>query len=644
MKELYNGKSPARSRTNYDTMFVDQNNTFELSSFLKEKFDFVEEKQLLRAELWSRFVEQFRSHTDADGGWRGEFFGKMMRGGCFVYSCTKNSELYSVLKAALCDMMTCAEDDGRISSYTRETELNDWDIWCRKYVLLGMQYFYEICTEDDLKEKIVLSLCAQVDYLMTKIGDGEGKTPITYTSMFWRGLNASSILEPVMRLYNMTGREEYLSFAKHIVDSGATAIENIFELARENKLMPYQYPVTKAYEMTSCFEGLLEYYRVTGDIDARDAAVNFAERVLQSELTVIGGGGCTGEVFDNSVVRQANTTNQAVKQETCVTVTYMKFFLNMLLLTGEVKYADAFERCFYNAYLGAMNTELAVDATVGKYGLKPDPLPFDSYSPLTAGARGNHIGGFMVMPNGYYYGCCACIASAGLGLAPKMQLLTTKDGLAVNLFFDGAVNTTTPSGKPVTVKTTTDYPASGRVKIEIKTSAPEKFTVLVRIPAWSRRTELTVNGKSVPANEGYIRLEREWNDDTVCLELDMAIRVVKPISYKNQVIMTKINWKNFYLLPVYDEEDPLAKEHIALERGPVVLARDSRLEQGDISEGAELDIKDGTVSGELSYVPFSHTVGVDLKLKDGGVIKTVDYGSAGKLWGDNKAAAWIRMK
>ena len=39
--------------------------------------------------------------------------------------------------------------------------------------------------------------------------------------------------------------------------------QNIYELAAQGKPYPYQYNVTKAYEMMSCFEGVVEYYKYT---------------------------------------------------------------------------------------------------------------------------------------------------------------------------------------------------------------------------------------------------------------------------------------------------------------------------------------------------------------------------------------------
>ena len=67
----------------------------------------------------------------------------------------------------------------------------------------------------------------------------------------------------MVRLFDLTGEKKYLDFARYIVEEGGTSIANVFELAYADKTDPYQYPITKAYELISCFEGLLEYYRAT---------------------------------------------------------------------------------------------------------------------------------------------------------------------------------------------------------------------------------------------------------------------------------------------------------------------------------------------------------------------------------------------
>ena len=73
---------------------------------------FLEKAQLLDSTLWAKFVQQFRDQIDGTNeGWRGEFWGKMMRGAALVYDYTKNEELYAVLTATVKDMLTVAEAD-----------------------------------------------------------------------------------------------------------------------------------------------------------------------------------------------------------------------------------------------------------------------------------------------------------------------------------------------------------------------------------------------------------------------------------------------------------------------------------------------------------------------------------------------------
>lgn len=649
MKALYKEMTANYPRLGTDTFFVDYDNTYAYEGDIQKSIEFINKNQLKRPDLWGRFVKQFTFAADADNGWKGEFWGKMMRGACFVYSYTREKELYDMLKSSVRDMMATADGDGRISAYPKDDEFRGWDLWCRKYVLLGMQYFMEICDDEEFNAKIVESMKGQVDYIMSKIGyRSEGKLPINDASNNWRGLNSSSILEPIVRLYNLTGEKKYLDFAEYIVNEGGTAVANIFELAYENNIAPYQYPITKAYEMISCFEGVLEYYRVTGNEKYKTAVVNFANKLLETDFTVVGSGGCTHELFDHSTVRQANTTNGPIAQETCVTVTYMKFFYQLLLLTGEAKWADAYERSLYNAYLGALNTELVNDPWVltNHPEWYVEPLPFDSYSPITPGRRGKQIGGLQWMNDNHYYGCCACIGAAGIGLVHKVQLLTSKKGIAVSLYIKGEANTLTPSEKPLTVITDTEYPVSGSVKLTVKLDAPETFEIKVRNPEWSKTTTVKVNGEEVSVNPGYISIEREWkNGDTVTLELDMRTEVIRPISYEPQMIMTNVLWAYNYQTARYDVQDPIATEHYAFRRGPVVLSQDSRL-GSDVFGKTEIDVTKDYVDAALTAdVPYSCMVGVTVPVKDGGAVTLTDYASAGKLYTDESAiAAWIRIK
>ena len=265
MINFYKNNPQLSPRLGVDAHFADYSNEYTFTGIIDKTYRFIEDFQLLNPTLWRRFVNQFREDdADYEAGWRGEYWGKMMRGASLVYSYTKNEDLYKALYDTVSDMIDSADGDGRISSYARSHEFDGWDMWSRKYVLLGMQYFLEISKDEILNGRIIESMRRQADYMIERIGPlEEGKKPITSTTRHWRGLNSSSILEPIVRLYNLTGEKKYFDFATYIVGCGGTDVSNIFDLAYENDFYPYQYPVTKAYEMTSCFEGLLEYYRIT---------------------------------------------------------------------------------------------------------------------------------------------------------------------------------------------------------------------------------------------------------------------------------------------------------------------------------------------------------------------------------------------
>ena len=645
---IYPAFSAYAPRENCDRLFMNPATKTVLSGRIADTLKFISEFQLISPDMWKRFVRQFSEHTDShDEGWRGEYWGKMMRGATFVYEVTRDPALFDVLKETVEDMISTADENGRISSYTLDAELTGWDLWCRKYVILGMQYFTEISDDKELNSRILACMEGQLKALMTVVGPrSEGKTPVTYTSNFWRGLNASSILEPVVRAYSLTGNEIYLGFAEHIIGEGFTQVDNLIDLAYKNDAAPYQYPITKAYEMISCFMGLLEYYRIKGIEKHRTAVVNFASKVLETDFTVAGSGGMAHELFDHSLVRQANPNKDSTAQETCVTVTMMQMFSQLALFTGETKYLDAFERSLYNAYLGSVNTEKCISPySVNNAPLATqEPLPFDSYSPLTAATRGTCIGGFKVMPDNRYYGCCACIGSAGIGLAGKMALLSSREGIALALYIPGNYETILPSGSELSLTVDTNYPAGGLVRIYISPEKTEEFTLSLRIPSWCEKAELTVSGRSFPVTHtGMTDIRRVWKKgDEILLSFDMPIKIHRPIPYGRDLLMNKYCGHVHIMAPNLDIEDPEAKRHAAFTKGPLVLAADEAL-GADFNSPIPIDLSQCAENYFPATSPFDCQLVLSLPLSNGGTVTLADYASVGKTW-KTKIAAWIKCE
>ena len=115
--------------------------------------------------------------------------------------------------------------------------------------------------------------------------------------------------------------------------------------------------------------------------------------------------------------------------------------------------------------------------------------------------------------------------------------------------------------------------------------------------------------------------------------------------YGTQVLMNKVVWGHNYMIPTFDREDPIAKNHIALRRGPVMLAQENRL-GCSVDKPVKIKVnKDSYVDAiipDLKTAPYECIEEVKVPLETGGYITLTDYASAGKLWNEeSKMAVWI---
>lgn len=575
--------------------------------------------QLMNAETWKNFVRVFRADSDdTDKGWRCEYWGKMMRGACLTYLYNKDEALYAVLEETVRDLLTAQRADGRFSTYSEAEQLQGWDMWGRKYVLTAMLHFYRICRNQGLKEEILTALCRHADAILAAVGEGEDKVEITHTSKFWGGVNSCSILDAMVDLYRVTEKEEYLKFAQYILRTGGCRDGNLIELALENRLMPYQYPEVKAYETISFFEGVLSYYEVTGEPRCLQAVLNFVEAVNETDITLIGCSGCTHELFDHSAVVQTRES-EGIMQETCVTVTWMRMMARLLLLTGEEKYFARMERSAWNALYGSVNTHEWKQYSFEEKAYV-EPLPFDSYSPLTNNSRGRGIGGFKRFRFGGYYGCCACIAAAGIAIFPLCAALQSRRGLVINALLPGTVTANTPAGHRFTLEAESGYPAVMDWKAIIRLEAPEEFELKIRVPDYCENPRIFVNNQEVAlAGDGWCIISCIWKDgDTVAFRAELSLKQVT------------------------------LEDKVAFTYGTLVLARDAAKEQGSAKMDEPLSLVQ-----PLRYrlVPVSgkdeEWLRLELEQTDGRApLLLTNYASCGKNWLSprNRITVWMPEK
>ncbi len=597
-----------------------------IEGYVQDAMEFIMVDQLDRID-WTMLVDQFRYQTDAYANgfqqWKSEFWGKLMRGATFYYQYTQDEELYELLEHTVMDLLSTQEENGRICAYPQSEEFVIHDLWCRKYTMLGLEYFYGICKDEAMKAYILKSVCIHADYILDHVGPGKLNVVEIGEQ---QGISPSSILEPFVKLYKITGYERYLDFAEYIIAAGGSRTGDIFTKAYENDVLPYQYASdTHGYAMTSCFSGLVEYVTVTGDTKWYQACLNYAYAVMESEITVIGSGGANGapsnrspEYWNYTAIEQANPAITQM-QETCVTVAWMQYLERIFCLTGDAKLMDYIERSLYNALLGAMQGPDAVLASNDSC----NELSWDYFN-LMCGTRNHDFPGHIVGVDS----CCSASGLTGISLIPFLQVMNAKDGPMVNLYNPGTVTAKTPSGKNVTIAFDTDYPIGGDVKLTLTPAVGERFSLKIRIPSWSSLTTVTVNGQAVSGVKAgeYLDLTRQWaKGDTVEISFDMTAKAVDS--------------------PDGSATD--AGQFIAIVRGPIVLSRDARFDDGSYFDGGVIKINaDGSVNATVATTKtFDNHMEFVIETKQGGSIRMTDYASAGSTWqADSAYATWLTSK
>ena len=525
--------------------------------------------------------------------------------------------MYNVLAATVKEMISVQEKSGRLSTYPMEIEFNGWDMWCRKYVMLGMLYFLPICKSKDLERRIIVSLKKQADHIIDHIGAEEGKKSILDTCKLYGAMNSCSILEAFVKLYGVTGEQRYLDFAAYIVGCGFSKNLNLIDECLKGQTPPYMFPDVKAYEMMSCFEGLNEYYKYVKYDKYLKAIENFVDMLVKTDYTIIGCCGCSGELLDNSSVTQTNYSDD-IMQETCVTVTFIKLCAKLYLTTGNAKYLDYIEQSSYNAMYGSVNdTEQTMKKTEGDvwegdncYQVDHEAFPFDSYSPLVYNRRGKKVGGFMVMEDGRSYGCCACIGSAGIAVANLAAISIGDGGFSVNLYNSLAFKTVY-NGKEIKITVNANVYSKNKAIIKV-CGNNERFKLKLRIPRWMENPKITVDGKETDTivADAYISLDREWEKSVIELKYSAPIR--------ERVLNGKV----------------------AFTKGPVVLARDIRLD--DIQKPLNIKAKDGKAlrAKLVKNQVFKSNATYKIHAGDNDIL-VCDYASAGKNYDSDSSCITV---
>jgi hypothetical protein len=256
--------------------------------------------------------------------------------------------------------------------------------------------------------------------------------------------------------------------------------------------------------MTSNLVGLCELARVTGDPDMLQAALNAWQDIVANRLYLTGSASQWEHFQADHVLRN---DAEAHICETCVTVTWIQFNLELLRLTGESKFGDELERSMYN-HLAAAQHPRGDDWCY--YTALEDRKPYDKG--IT---------------------CCHSSGPRGLALAPQTAYLRGyvegHDAMLVSTLETSSA-TMQLNGQTVKVEQQSEFPRYGRSVLKLHVARPATFAIQVRVPAWADPMEIKAGDFPVQSHAGHWATipARTWKDgDQIKLSFRLASAVVQ---------------------------------------------------------------------------------------------------------------------
>jgi hypothetical protein len=211
-------------------------------------------------------------------------------------------------------------------------------------------------------------------------------------------------------------------------------------------------------------------------------------------------------------------------------------------------------------------------------------------------------------------------------------------GLILNYYGPSTLTAKLKPGLSVTRTQETEYPVDGKIVISVKPSRSAAFSLKLRIPHWSAKTRVTLNGEAISSVKAgnYLTIDRKWKSgDRIHVTLDMSLHL----------------WRG--------EQE--CKGLASVYRGPILLAYDHRYNLDDAGKG-KLQIRDiekwdaatcmmkippvNAQSLKTKRVQWSHWLPplllMEFKTAEGKTVRLCDFGSAGEA--GTPYCSWLPVK
>lgn len=249
--------------------------------------------------------------------------------------------------------------------------------------------------------------------------------------------------------------------------------------------------------------GAARAYELTGEERYRRIAEFFWRQVTELRCYCTGGTS-NREHWRTPPGRLASELSDAT-QECCCTYNLLKLTRRLFTWSADARYADYYERAFWNGIAGTMCPEdgmtmYFVPLASGYWKLYA--WPYDSFWCCT----GTGIESFSKLADSIYF--------------------HDDSGIWVNLYLSSEVNW---QDKGVRLRQQTRFPEEQGSTFTVETAPPGlRFALRLRVPQWTRGFRILLNGRAVSGKAqapGYFVIERSWRTgDRVEVRFPMHVR------------------------------------------------------------------------------------------------------------------------
>ncbi len=299
--------------------------------------------------------------------------------------------------------------------------------------------------------------------------------------------------EVMANLYGLTGKQRYLDIARLFEQPSF-----LDPLAQHRDSLRGLHANTHVPKVI----GAARMYELTNDTRYRDIAQYFLEEVLTERCYAIGNTS-VGESWRNDP-GDLKGSLQYHDAECCVAYNLMKLERHAFAWSGDARWMDAYERQMWNCRLGTQNDQ----------GLK------QYFFPLAAGYWRHYNSAEES------FWCCTGTGAEEFAKFNDTIYFHDHDSIWVNQFIASELDW---KEQNFGLRQETSFPAEQGTTLRIKTAAPQKRTIHVRIPGWmAEGGSARINGRELEAFAqpgSYLLLSREWRDgDKIEISLPMSLR------------------------------------------------------------------------------------------------------------------------